>query len=254
MNYLNRQNIYFIATFNKSRKGFPHKIKKLYVEKGGEKYFEIKNTKIKLYIKNKGDKFLNLCSNVFRFNKVNYKNKCNKYKEKREINAIYNLTKGGVDQIDQRIGLYNLQRKSYQWWKEVYLYLLDITISNSMKIYYSFSGNKNNVNNLMYNFRIQLLYEYHDYIFRIIELKKILKETDSNKKQNISIKINKEQIKHEYISTGDLIRKDCSLCKLVGKMDKYRHYNKTNKRCTACEFDYMCKNCYQYFHENEKLI
>ena len=51
-----------------------------------------------------------------------------------------------------------------------------------MKNYYLFSGNKNNANNQMYNFRIQLLYEYHDYIFRIIELKKILKETDSNKK------------------------------------------------------------------------
>ena len=98
-----------------------------------------------------------------------------------------------------------------------------------MKIYYSFPGNKNNVKNQMYNFRIQLLYEYHDYIFRIIELKKILKETDSNKKQNISIKINKEQIRHEYISTGDLIRKDCSLCKLVGQMNKYRHYNKISK-------------------------
>ena len=59
-----------------------------------------------------------------------------------------------VYQIDQRIGLYNLQRKSYQWWKEVYLYLLEITISNSMKIYYSFSGNKNNANYQMYNFRI----------------------------------------------------------------------------------------------------
>ena len=50
----------------------------------------------------------------FRLKKVNFKNKCNKYKEKREINAIYNLTKGGVDQIGQRIGLYKLQRKSYQ--------------------------------------------------------------------------------------------------------------------------------------------
>ena len=69
---------------------------------------------------------------------------CSRYdkKEKKKITIskpsivkIYSQFMHGVDRADQAISYYDFSRKSLKWWKKLFFYLLNITISNAYKNY-----------------------------------------------------------------------------------------------------------------------
>ena len=49
--------------------------------------------------------------------------------------AFYNKYMGIVDHADQMIGLYDLDRKSSNWWRKVFFYLLLTAVYNSYIIF-----------------------------------------------------------------------------------------------------------------------
>ena len=63
----------------------------------------------------KDKKEVNIASNYFGYKTVKYKNKNGKYKKKREMIAIYNITKGGDDLLDCNCSIHPTQIKVRKW-------------------------------------------------------------------------------------------------------------------------------------------
>jgi len=99
ISYLVKNNIFFTFTFSRNRKAIPEEIKKVSLGKDDIRIYNIKNTEV-LMMLIKDKKEVNIASNYFGYKTVKYKNKKGKYKRKREMIAIYNITKGGVDLLD----------------------------------------------------------------------------------------------------------------------------------------------------------
>ncbi|XP_066583280.1 piggyBac transposable element-derived protein 4-like [Prorops nasuta] len=64
-------------------------------------------------------------------------------KQKPEIITMYNLTKGGVDKVDEMIGKYSVARMCNRWSLRVFFHILDIAALNSYVIYLCNNPNMN---------------------------------------------------------------------------------------------------------------
>ena len=128
-------------------------------------------------------------------------------KKKKEMIAMYNLTKLGIDIIDKSVSIHLSQRKSKKWWKSIFFYYLDVTMYNSSIIYFSFNKFHNTSSNNKSLF------------FRKFLLKELLIYFDINEK--ITINNNPIIIReiHFLISDGKG-PKTCENCK--------RNKNKSN--------------------------
>ena len=70
-----------------------------------------------------------------------------------ELKKSYNILNRGIDKMNQVISYYNIDRKSYKWWKKVFFFGIEAAISNS-KIIFEYINKSNKEDNL--RFRINL--------------------------------------------------------------------------------------------------
>ena len=105
--------------------------------------------------------------------------------------------------MNQVISYYNIDRKSYKWWKKVFFFGIEAAISNS-KIIFEYINKSNKEDNL--RFRINLLSQL------LTNNNEDL--NDSNIKNNYIPKIYRKRL-HEAVKAKS---SDCSYCKLeLGK-------------------------------------
>ncbi|UYV82603.1 hypothetical protein LAZ67_22000093 [Cordylochernes scorpioides] len=72
---------------------------------------------------------------VIRISSMHHDNKCDETTGKPDIIMDYNLTKGGVDTIDQMVSNFSTSRRSRRWPLALFYALLDITALNSYIIF-----------------------------------------------------------------------------------------------------------------------
>ena len=61
----------------------------------------------------------------------------------------------GVDKSNQLISYYEINRKTYKWWKRIFYHLIDVTIVNSFIIYKKI----NNTSITQKNYRLEIVRE-----------------------------------------------------------------------------------------------
>jgi len=72
--------------------------------------------------------------------------------KKPEIVSNYNASKFGIDKLDQVLAYYSFDRKTNKWWKNIFFYVLDVSLSNACVIY-----RQSHRNTSYLNFRIEVI-------------------------------------------------------------------------------------------------
>lgn len=62
-----------------------------------------------------------------------------------EAIAEYNKVMGGVDLADQKMGTYDLNRKSSKWWKRVFFRLTMLAVVNAHVLFQEVNNKKNKI-------------------------------------------------------------------------------------------------------------
>ena len=95
-----------------------------------------------------------------------------------ELRKSYNILNLGVDKMNQVISYYNIDRKSYKWWKKVFFFGIEAAISNA-KIIFEYINKNDKKDNL--RFRINLFSQMLTYNDVVLD--------DNNIRNNYSRKI-----------------------------------------------------------------
>ena len=81
-----------------------------------------------------------------------------KNKTKSAVVDMYNKYMYGCDLVDQKIGYYGIQnRKSVKWWKKLFHWIVEITISNAHVLYLLCKSGKKEEMLSLKNYKIQLI-------------------------------------------------------------------------------------------------
>lgn len=136
---------------------------------------------------------------------------------------VYSEYMKGVDLSNQLISYYELNSKTYKWWKRIFFHLIDISIVNSYILYKKY--NKSAITQKT---------------FRLEIVKSIINK--------YKIEIDKERNNDFHFPVYCNERKTCKNCSLskdyTTKKAPTTHYICSNCKC------YLCINCFEKFHLN----
>lgn len=149
--------------------------------------------------------------------------------KKPEALAVYNIYMHGVDKVDQLASYYSFTRKSLKWWKKVFFYLIEISISNSYVLYLQNKGEKTLSR-------------------KAYRLKLIDKLFSRNQKYN-EYKLHRGRvIPLHHFPLYQPLSKECYWCREFYKMKK-----RTKYYCEKCEVP-LCIICFEWYHKYFNII
>ena len=64
------------------------------------------------------------------------------YKYKLDVVTEYNAYMGGVDHSDQLLSYYPINRKTFKWWKKVFMYIVNLALVNAQILYNFLKGSQ----------------------------------------------------------------------------------------------------------------
>ena len=123
---------YVCGTIRVNRGEFPKNFKDAKLEVGNSIYIEMDGI-VAVHWKDKRD--------VFVMSSIHSNKESTVHRHKGDIVKpvmiqCYNQHMGGVDRYDQRLSYYGLNRKSIKWWKKVFFRLFEMSIVNSMLLFF----------------------------------------------------------------------------------------------------------------------
>ncbi|XP_052738468.1 piggyBac transposable element-derived protein 4-like [Bicyclus anynana] len=135
----------------------------------------------------------------------------------------YNNFMSGVDLQDQMLAYYPVQRKTLRWYKKLFVHMLQMSLTNALHLYNTFSAN-DKLN--LYDFRMKIL-------------EKLLPDPNDVNRRNVL------KVKHELTK----IEKTRTRVKTVGRVTK-QTIEVVRKECKGCKSQkknvqtiYECKQC-----------
>lgn len=222
--YALNKEINCIGMVNKNRKFLPKDVRKRTdINKHDIKYYQKKNMNLVQY---KDKRIMNILSTIpnDEVMGVDYYNKKNKKKEQKKIPIIlvnYSQKMRGVDVNNQLTSYYLFDNRVYKWWKSVFLYILQLCVTNAYILYTTFSNPE---------------LSHKSFLLSIIE--DLMNSYEFLPKKKILIDINMFYYKLEKK------RNVCKTCKLT-KTTTLTYYF-----CNLCK-QATCVSC-QYNHMNSK--
>eukprot|EP01022_Parablepharisma_sp_SALTPOND_P022514 TRINITY_DN4585_c0_g1_i1.p1 TRINITY_DN4585_c0_g1~~TRINITY_DN4585_c0_g1_i1.p1 ORF type:complete len:504 (+),score=-0.98 TRINITY_DN4585_c0_g1_i1:197-1513(+) len=135
---LSERNIGFVGTVKKNSKANPISSEEATKLKKWEAYFYSRDDCHLLGIVWKDKKIIKMITNAYS-NEIESGKQWHKGKsitvERPKVIGTYNKYKGGVDISDQIISYYELDQRTYTWWKRILFHLLDVAIANSYIVF-----------------------------------------------------------------------------------------------------------------------
>lgn len=162
---------------------------------------------------------------------------------------LYNSKMGAVDDADKIVKPYQSIRKSYVWYRKVFIHLVDLAVYNSAVLYKQQSNARRKLAHVKF---LEML------ILNILETYPCQKEggrgrpllpcdNDRLTGQHFPEKMTKRNKRGKTVSS----KSDCSYCKIV-----YGVRKSTSYRCTRC-LKRLCigeqPSCFQLFHTKKNL-
>lgn len=150
-----------------------------------------------------------------------------------EIIAMYNEIMGGVDLSDQKVSVYDLNRKALKWWKKVFYKLMMTAAVNGHIVYQEITKKKTPFLPYLVNLAEQLVMDGR-------QTAKITRKTPSiggprSKRSKLMLNIG------DHMPEERQGRRRCIKCS-QSKIDK-----RTKYVCSACEVP-LCQACFTPFH------
>ncbi len=226
LDFLDKKFIYYTASVGKNKKYFPKPIE------NNIKKPVFYGNKNRLFCQWNEKKLIRIVSSFYNIPYVIY-DKFNKaipfmvYK--------FNILSKGVDKNNQLSSFYFSDKKSLKWYKKVFLFILEVTITNSYIIYKKQVNKNKRLNHLK---------------FRNAIIKSLIGENVNEKVNIYKLKNSKNRlIGRHFLAKRDKY-KDCYICtnRLNGKRKQ------TNLICKQCQIS-ICFNCFEPYHKyiNYKL-
>ncbi|KAI8733770.1 piggyBac transposable element-derived protein 4 [Biomphalaria glabrata] len=156
VDYLLSEEQYYTGTVQTTRKGFPDEIKKLTMRHKESRYWATAEEKLLVvsWQDKKAKKPVAIVSTMAKAENREIKNKV-----KPAVVDTYNKYMYGCDLVDQKIGYYGLQnRKSIKWWKKLFHWIVEITISNAHVLYLMCKNGEKKEMLSLKKFKIQLVH------------------------------------------------------------------------------------------------
>lgn len=240
------QNTYGVGTTKSSRKYFPKDLisdkknkKKNKLEKGEIQYRSSNNILALIYSDRKLVNFLTSYHKQIQPIKIK---KHNEEISRPECIDDYNKNMGGVDKQDQKLASFSLMRKSFKWYKKLFIYLFDVIIQNSSVIFYKYHNLTDLTSKTTYsNYRLNLV----ESILSKIKLpayssKKLISYGNNPFRYNLNDKCALEHIPSTSNKKHPTLR--CKYC-AVNNLRKETVY-----RCKHCLIP-LHRNCFDKYHD-----
>jgi hypothetical protein len=220
--YALEKNVDCIGMANKKRKFLPSQLKNRTSSDSSIKYYQRKN----IFLINCQDKKqLNILSTIKNNEEMpteyyNKKKKIFSNKKKPVILVDYTYKMRGVDINNQLTYAYLFDNRVYKWWKVVFLYSLQLSITNAYILYSTYTTGKLDDKKFILSI-IDSLLHFHSFLYK----KQITLDLQIFYDNNTCIKI-------------------CRNCKINGKSTKTKSVCKTCKLsiCSACRYDHLIKD------------
>ena len=132
----------------------------------------------------------------------------------------------GVDIFDKRIGTYAYAHRSQKWWKYLFIYLLEMAISNSYFVFLEIRKNQKKLN-------------YIDYRLRLIRQLTLFDEREWQKEEEKELKGIMGEAVHGMVILPS-VRK-CHYCKSLGIKSNAKY------ECMICKVP-LHEKCFELFH------
>ncbi|MCA9487312.1 MAG: hypothetical protein KC548_06670, partial [Nanoarchaeota archaeon] len=222
-----------VGTLRKYRKGLP----KSFFDMRLQKKYDMVCLKYKLNpsikaIVWKDAKLVYCMTNYIPFNEREISKNMKKSKSiikirKPEALAEYTQNMNGVDKVDQMASYYSFNRKSFKWWKKVFFYLIEVSISNSYVLYLQNKGEKTMKRK-----------EY-----RLLLIEKLLSHRRNVQTTPKPLPQRFQHFPHHMDST-----RQCYWCKHY-----YDEKRRTKYYCLKCEVP-LCILCFKWYHRHFRII
>lgn len=161
-----------------------------------------------------------------------------KYGKKVAVNCpdvflTYNDMMGGVDLSDQKVSLYDFNRKSLKWWKKVFHKLLMTSVVNSLIIFQTATNSKSPLKPFIVELAEQLITKGRS-------TAKVTRRTSQtvgprSKRSKMMLNIG------DHMPVNSEGRRRCARCS-QHNIDK-----RTTQKCAACEVP-LCQKCFTPYH------
>ena len=144
---------------------------------------------------------------------------------------FYNSTMGGVDLTDQKVGIYDADRKSEKWWRKVFYRLFMTSVTNSWILFEELRGKSKSFLQFVVPLAEQMITQG--------------KSTCAIKRKT---SVGRPTKRKTTLRFGDHLpvcgktRRRCARC-----AQKFRKETRTKQICCACNIP-LCKDCFRPFH------
>ena len=140
--YLLQNDTYVTGTIRENRKQFPSELKRIALNKGASAYFQHDDMIVMKY-RSLQDSSTGKSKVVYLLSTAHKPTEGNTNKRDRDGNIVrkptciidYNYNMGGVDMVDQQLDAIDVLRKSYKWYKKLFLRLMMQCVLASHKLY-----------------------------------------------------------------------------------------------------------------------
>ena len=139
---------------------------------------------------------------------------------------------GGVDQCDQLLSSYSLNRKSVKWWKKVFFRMLEVTVVKSKHLYVLLHPEQSN-SRLHKQFREKLVPEM------------VQPHLDEKESPVPAVNPNENRLIGKHFAESKCPqRKFCNSCAYKKDAKGRQSRKKTCNFCRKC-YRFICKDCFR---------
>lgn len=238
MNDLADNSTYSCGTIRSDRGKFPLSFKDAKLERG-ESVFVSTGNHLAVHWKDKRDVFV---TSTIHGNGVENVQRRGEVAEitKPTMVCQYNQYMNGVDRCDQYISTYSMQRKTLKWWKKLFFRLIELSIVNSMIVFYKLLPDQLPKSRVHKSYRLRLVNDL---------VQPLLDECNSHTSGRTKRPGNgADRLKGKHFpSSKHPIRKCCAVCAYVRRANGTQSRKKTSCYCSKCD-KFICKKCFEKFH------
>lgn len=226
LDFLDKKSIYYTASIGKNRRNFPKPID------NNRKKPIFYGNKRRLFCQWNDNRLIRIVSSFYNIPYVIYD------KNKKQIPFMvykYNMLSKGVDKNNQLSSFYFSDKKSLKWYKKVFLFILEVSITNSYIIYKKQVNNNKRLNHLK---------------FRNAIIKSLIGENVNEKVKTDKMKNSRNRLIGRHFLGKKNKYTNCCICtnRQIGKRKQ------TNLICKQCQIS-ICFDCFEPYHKykNYKL-
>jgi len=220
--FLNQKNIFYTASVRKNRKGFPKTPKKKDIEKHQTIYF--KHEKM-TYVQFRDNKIMGVVSNFYGPTNITVLSKKNELIDRPLMIYKYNQAARGVDKNNQISSFYFSNRRTIKWYKKLFYYSIEVSISNA---YVMYLADKNKKMNLL---------DFHLAVVDGLSGVKMIEEEHTKPPQH------RLHGKHFLRKLPNNLQRDCKVCS-----NRSIKRITTNFQCEVCRKSMCPTTCFKKYH------